>query len=47
VFEVGDHFRHDGFGNGKILCRLRQASRLHDRKQDVKVAQFDSATDAL
>src|SRR5581483_1945503 len=39
VLERGDYFRNGRLGDAEIRCRLRHASRFHDRHEDAQVAQ--------
>src|SRR5262249_4401161 len=45
TFEVGDYLGYDRLCNRKALGRLPHAARLHDRQQDIEMAQLETAAD--
>ncbi len=47
MFQVRDRFRHDRLRNGELLRRTPHASGFYQRKQDMQIAQFYAAFDAV
>ncbi len=47
MFKVGDHLRHDGLRDCETFNSSRNAAGLHYSEQNMKVPQFDAATDAI
>ena len=47
MFQVRDRFRHNRLGNRELLRRTPHASGFCQRNQDVQIAQFYAALDAI